>query len=268
MVNFFTFEAFHGKQNIGSTNIRVHQLIKYWPEASLYRYGDNPEVLIFQKVYLADDYRLPEHFKGIKILDICDPDWSEGVAIVETAHIMDAVTVPTEALADFIRQFHDNVHVVPDRFDISKLPPPKKHTKKAKTVVWFGYSHNSSTLKPAIDRLEKLDLNLIIIADDDPFPSRWGKRDAEDFYKYVKYNEDTIYEELQKADFAVLPYGHRPKDAFKSNNKDVKAKLAGLPVAKTADEVEYYMDPVNRQLWFDKEYDIIEDIKNKRLEGD
>ena len=56
-VAFQTFESFHGKKNIGSTNIRVHQLIKHWEEAELYKYGQNPDVMIFQKVYWLPDYR-------------------------------------------------------------------------------------------------------------------------------------------------------------------------------------------------------------------
>ena len=80
-VSFFTFEAFHAKSNVGSTKIRVHNLIKYWEEAELYKYGEKPDVMIFQKVYVNKDYKLPVTFPAVKILDICDPDWFEGVPI-------------------------------------------------------------------------------------------------------------------------------------------------------------------------------------------
>ena len=43
-----------------------------------------------------------------------------------------------------------------------------------------------------------------------------------------------------------LPKGFRPKDKFKSNNRTIKAYLAGLPVAKSIDELEKYMDSNNR----------------------
>lgn len=258
MVRFFTYSRFHGKsEQVGSTFIRVNQLIKYWDEADLYKYGENPDTLIFQKVFVQPDYQFPVHFQGKKILDICDPMWLEGYDVVETANAMDAITCPTEPLAEFMRQFHDNVHVIPDRYDMSILPQPKTHKGKAKTVVWFGYSHNVTILKPALPLIEELGLKLIIISNDDPIYNRFSKRKKEDWYTFIKYNEDTIYQDLQKADFAILPDGFRPVDIFKSNNRTIRANLAGLPVAKDSDEVKHYMDAVNRRKWFDDNYDII-----------
>lgn len=264
-VRFFTYSQFHNKTPVvGSDFIRVKQLIKYWPEADLYKYGENPEALIFTKVFASADYQFQKHFEGIKILDICDPMWFEGANIVETVHAMDAVTCSTENLAEFIRQFHTNVHFVPDRFDLAALPKPKEHKGKAKTVVWFGYSHNADLLKPAIKLIEELGLNLLIIANDDPIANRWGIRDRQEYYTYKKYNEETFYQDIQQADFAVLPEGFRPEDPFKSNNKTTKAQLAGLPVAKTPEEVELYMDSKERKDWFDKNYATIQEAYDCR----
>ena len=256
---------FHGKQEpVGSTFIRMIQMEKYWPEFQSYKYGEFPDALIFQKVYTSQDYKFPEHFENIKILDITDPDWLEGVNIVETCHAMDAITCPTEALADYIRQFHSNVVVVPDRFDLEVLPKPRQHIGKAKTVVWFGYSHNAEGLRPAISLIEELGLNLLIISNDDPIANRWGVR-AKDYYQYKKYSEETIYQDLQEADFAILPDGLRPIDPFKSNNKTIKANLAGLPVAKTPEEVKLYVSAEERRKWFNENYDTIKEQYDVRL---
>lgn len=258
MIRFFPYGKFHGKfEMVGSDYIRCQQLIKYWPDADLYKYGEFPDCLIFNKVFISEDFKFPAHFENKKILDICDPMWLEGHNIVETAHAMDAVTCPTESLADYIRQFHSNVVVVPDRFDIEIIPTPKTHSGKAKTVVWFGYSHNADLLKPAIGIIEEKGLNLLIISNDDPIANRWGIRDKKEWYTYKRYDEATIYQDLQQADFAILPDGNRPQDMFKSNNKTIKAQLAGIPVAKTPEEVELYMDGEARQAWFDTNYAII-----------
>lgn len=252
VVRAFTYSQYHGKSEpVGSDYIRIRQMLKYWPEAALYRYGENPDVLIFEKVYCYEDYKFPVHFEKKKILDICDPDWLEGVNIVETCHAVDAVTCPTEPLATFLRQFTKKVVVIPDRFDLSVIPEPKKHTQRAKTAVWFGYSHNADCLRPAIPMIEQLGLDLLIISNDDPIVNRWGIRGREEYYRFKKYNEDTIYHDLQRADFAILPDGLRPNDVFKSNNKTIKANLAGLPVAKTPEDVEAFMEPENRQKWID-----------------
>jgi hypothetical protein len=269
VVQYLDFGKYHGKgDKQGSTLIRMNQMMPYWEGFGPYKYGAHPEALIFQKVYCTEDYKFPIHYPGVRILDICDPDWLEGVSIVETAQGVDAVVTPTESMAEFIRQFHSNVKVIPDRFDLDPIPKPKEHTEQAKTVVWFGYAHNSILMKPAMATLDRLNLNLVIISNDDPFLHQWSNRDYKEFYKFVKYDESTIYQELQKADFALLPEGNRPVDVFKSNNKAIKANLAGLPVARKLEEVELYMDAQAREQWLvdnyatiQAEYDICKSVK-------
>ena len=251
MVGFLTFEQLHGRRGTGSTNIRVHQLIKYWEEAELYRFGSKPNVLVFQKVYWTPDYYLTESYKGgLKILDICDPDWLDNAYVKRTVDAMDAVVVPTEALQHFIQQMTDKpVRVIPDRFDIDLIPERKKHKGKCKRAIWFGYAHNAELLKSAVPALENLGIALTIISDDDPMVWRYAK-DSEKFrasYKYNKYDEETIYTRLQQCDIAILPEGNRPKDIFKSNNKTTKAQLAGLPVAKNIDDLELYLSDIERE---------------------
>lgn len=255
-IRFFTFAQFHNRPLTGSSFIRATQLINNWPEADLYKYGENPDVLVFQKVYAGLDYKFPSHFEGIKILDICDPDWMRGrVYIKETIDAVDAVTCPTETLRMFLAQLTDKpVVVIKDRFDISAIPPPVQHKDRAKTVVWFGYRHNADLLRPAMPLIDELGLKLIIISDDDPILYQFSNRERKDFYTFIKYNEDTFYQDIQNASFAILPVGNRPQDVFKSENKTIKANLAGLPVAKDADDVRTYMEAANRQLFIDNDY--------------
>ena len=54
-------------------------------------------MLIFQR-FCTPDYKFPEHFEGIKILDICDPDWVDGASIVETCNFMDNCPCSSEEL--------------------------------------------------------------------------------------------------------------------------------------------------------------------------
>lgn len=270
-IRFFTFSQFHNKVPVtGSTHIRVHQLLKYWPEAKLYTYGENPDVLIFQKVYVAQDYQFPVHFENIKILDLCDPDWLNGVTgIKETIDAVDAVTCSSLGLVEFVKQMTDKpvIHIA-DRFDLSPLPRPKRHTATATTVVWFGYRHNAETLRYAMPLINELGLKLVVISDDDPMAWQWIPGQAgDDFrhtnYKFLKHHEETLYTDLQRGDFCILPYGTRPIDPFKSNNKTIRAILAGLPVAHDADQVKSFMNPGVRRDYMEmhysktiKEYDV------------
>src|SRR3990167_8476190 len=99
-VAFFDFSKYHGKfPDAGSTNIRVNQVIKYWPEAHKYLHGEHADVIIFQKVYCTPDFKFPAHYPEIKILDICDPDYLDGVnSIKESVDAADAVTCSSEQL--------------------------------------------------------------------------------------------------------------------------------------------------------------------------
>lgn len=260
-VRFLTYSMFHNKNPVvGSTFIRVNQLLKYMPEAALYKYGENPDVLVFQKVYAAYDYQFPKHFEGIKILDICDPDWLEGLDVAQTARAMSAITVPTEALAQFMRQLTPApVFVVPDRWDVQAIKTTRKHSKKAKTVVWFGYRHNANTLRPALRTINELKLNLLIISNDDPMLYHYDERPRDDYYIYKKFDQETIDGYLRTADFAILPADFRPQGRFKSNNKTTKAILNGLPVATNGDELRAFMQPEARNEYLDKNYATIKE---------
>lgn len=249
-VKIFTFEKYHAKKNVGSTKLRVHNLIKNWPEASLYNYGERADVLIFQKVYVQPDYDFPITYPFIKILDVCDPDWLEDMPIKQTVDAVDAVTVPTKALADFIKQMTDKpVRVIKDRFDLTEFPSKvKTHQGKAKKLVWFGYSHNARKLKGAMNAIIDLDLSITIISNKDPSLLGWAEsiKMKKENYEFINYDPDTVYYDLSNFDIAVLPEGGEPVDRFKSENKDIIANLCGLPVAKTRDELEKFIDPQER----------------------
>lgn len=272
LVRFFTFAQWHNKKQVGSTDIRAKNLIKYWDNAELYLYGEKPDVMVFQKVYTAPDYDLPKTLKAIKILDICDPDWLDSAPIKETVDAMTAVVVPTKSLKDFIEQLTDKpVRIIKDRFDLAEFPSkPKTHKGRAKKVVWFGYSHNAELLKSAIKSIIDLGLELTVVSNSDPNVLSWAEslNLAKDKYKYIAYDKETINAELAKYDIAILPAGLRPRDRFKSENKEIIANLCGLPVVKNRDDLEALIDPKVRQVKAEeaynkavKEYDVNLSIK-------
>lgn len=243
MIRFFTFAQYHHKPNTGSTKIRVNNIVKYWDRAELYKYGEKPSVMIFQKVYMQADYKLHAHLECKKILDICDPDWLDHQAIKETIDNVDAVTCPTKPLADFMRQLTDKpIVVIPDRHDVELFHTPKKHYGEAKKLVWFGYKQNAELLKSAIPYLIRNKFELTVISNELPNLGDYEFR----FVKHPNTDEEFI-EEMQKNDICLLPQGGRPEDMFKSNNKTTKAWLCGLPVAQTAEDVDNLRDPEARQ---------------------
>ena len=270
-IRYLDFSLYHNKRPpTGSTYLRMIQLEKYWQDFKRYKYGENPDCLIFQKVYCSADYKFPAQFENTTILDICDPDWLNGNAVKETYDAVDGIVTSTERMAEFMRQLGDKpVKVIPDRFDLELLPNPKKHTGKAKSAVWFGYVHNAEALKFGMDTLNRNGIKLTVISNDDPGAWKWTDESYKTQYTYKKYREETIYEELQKHDFAFIPKNVRPEDEFKSNNRTIKAQLAGLPVVYDKDTLEKFMVGSERQKWLDTEYDIIKanyDVRKSVIE--
>jgi len=251
VIKYFTFEQYHNRTAVGSTKLRAHNLIKNWPEANLYNYGEKADVMIFQKVYCTYDYKYPAHFKGISILDTCDLDWyaTPDIYIKETLDAMDAVTASTEGLKDLLQQMTDTpVFHIKDRFDLTEFPKPKVPKGRLKSVAWFGYQQNAELLKFAIISLEKRGIKLTVISNEDPTAYKWANepREYEPKYTYVKFRQETLYEELQKHDAVILPKGYRPQDVYKSENKTIIANLCGLPVVTNADELDAIMDAKDR----------------------
>lgn len=237
-VRALTYGRYHGKKEVGSTRLRVHQLYKYWPEYSEYQYGENPDVLVLQKVYIQPDWHFIEHFQGLKILDICDPDWFEYQNVKQTLDAVDGVVCPTQAMADFLSQLSNKpIKIIPDRHDISAVPPLPKHKGGITQAVWFGYQQNSETLKYVVPILEDRGIALTVISNHDPYVNRWAK--TKDFkYSYQRFDEETILSDLQSFDICLLPQGVAPKDRFKSNNKTTLAWLAGVPVVTDIESLD------------------------------
>lgn len=245
-IGFVLFEKFHQRRNIGSSRIRGHWLLKYMPEAELFVQGKEYSVHYYQKVYWKE---MAREFKGVKILDICDPDWLDGLEIVSFLKEMDAITCPTEKMKEVLERMTDKpVFVIPDRVDFEALPPPKKHSGRAKKVVWFGYSHNMDVLNPCLLKLKKMNLTLKVISDG-------SYMTGECAVENVKWDALTVDKEIQDADFALLPDKLEGRWIYKSPNKMWHCWSLGLPVAKTAADVERFMDGDERVKEAEEKYE-------------
>lgn len=241
-IGFLLFEQFHNRIEIGGSRLRGHWYIRNWKEAELFQQGAKYEVIIFQKVYMLEYVKV---FKGIKILDICDPDWLDTCPIKEVIDNCDAITVSSEGLKEAIEQFTDKpVVFIPDRQDLSFHNKQKVHTKeKAKNVIWFGYSHNAKVLDLTIATLRKLNLELTVLSDCRP-PYTKADKNIKYEYENPEWNFNDV---ILEHDFVLLPEDTRPRGKFKSTNKTLTAWTLGLPVAKTKEDVIRFLDPEERK---------------------
>ena len=240
-VGILTFEQMSGKKNLGSCRIRGHWLVRYWNEAEIFQQGAKYDVVIFQKALWLD---YVQEYKGIKILDLCDPVWLELLPTVDIIKNCDVVTTSTETLRDEVKKFTDKpVICIPDRQDLEFHNIQKVHTGRAKKVVWFGYSHNSKVIDKALSLLKRHNLELTVISDCRP---SYAKAD-----RNVKYDWDNpsfdFNAEVLKNDIVIMPVDDSPRSIFKSLNKTYTAWALGMPVATVPEELVRFLDPEERK---------------------
>jgi hypothetical protein len=248
-IGFLGFDQWQGKFDIGSSTIRCDWVIRHWMEAERYKMGQKYDVVIYQKAYWVDHMKA---FKGIKILDLCDPDWLDfGSSIVECLQEVDAVTTSSQAIAEYIVKLTDKpVWFIPDRVDMNMHKSQKQHTARAKAVAWFGYAHNLQVLDQCIKPIIDLGLELIVISNN-PYhpPSAFASK--LDLTNYT-WSADTVNDDILKADIVINPKLSGLRFRYKSSNKTIKSWALGLPVALNDEDLKRFIDPDNRKLEVEK----------------
>lgn len=244
-IGFITMEKVENRPpgSVGSARIRGQWLWDHWNEAEEYRVGHPYDVMIFQKAYWRE---MMINFKGIKIFDLCDPDWLEPRPVVESMEYCDAMVTSTEALAKYLRKFifDKPVICIPDRINLDEHNPRGEHTGTAKKVVWFGYSHNIHYIQKTFEFLIENDLELVIISNV-PYrpPTGYDRLKITN----INYNYDHVHENIKACDFALLPETDEDlRGKFKSNNKTLTAWALGMPVAKDPDDLTRFLNPDER----------------------
>lgn len=152
----------------------------------------------------------------------------------------DAVTVPTRALADYLRQIVSKpVYVIPDRLDFSFYPNRKeRHFGDLRTVVWYGYADNQPVLDVVVDPLHEAGIQLVVVSD-----RNYINADVN-----IKYNGDTIADDLMQYDAVLnVQSAENIKFAFKSNNKTIGAWALGLPVIVEFEDMARFKTAEARQ---------------------
>ena len=245
-VGVLTIEQHLGKQPgwAGSSRIRAEWLTKGWDNAETFKQGQKYDVVIYQKAYWIEHAK---QYDGIKILDLCDPDWLHWqYRIVEMIGNVDAITTSTEALANEIRKFTNKpVLCVPDRLDLEFYKERKFHEGEAKWVVWYGYSSNYELLKPVLHFLKKFNLNLIVISDKGfSLPVSIG--DSIEL-RNLPWNIDTVNQDILEGDIVVNPMDTSRKWKYKSNNKTIAAWALGMPVAHDIEDLKRLINPDERK---------------------
>lgn len=239
-VGILTFEQWHNRKEVGSSRLRGHWYIKNWEDAEIFKNGAQYDTVIFQKAYWLEYVKA---FKGIKILDICDPDWLDSMPIKEIIDNCDAVTVSSPGLQVAIGQFTDKpVVYIPDRQDLSFHTKKKVHKGTAKKVIWFGYSQNAKLLDTCLLTLKKLGLELTVLSDCRP-PYNGATMNVKYDWENPEWSFDDV---ILEHDIVLLPPDIRPRGKYKSNNKTLTSWCLGMPVANTKEDLIRFLKEEER----------------------
>lgn len=257
-VGFLTFDRDKGG-SAGSSRIRALNLIKYDKNFELLKAGVKYDAVVFQKYYWVE---YAELYQGVKILDVCDPDWLVGESTLpfrRMVEAVDAIVCNTEATADYLRLLTDKpVMVIKDRHDVSLMKCKKVHKGEAKSAIWFGYSHNASVLKPYIPKLLSHGIKLTIMAE--KFVTVCDTVTNEPFKEYERFKQwpetiGQVNKEMLKHNFALLPKRRKIYDQYKSDNKTTHALMVGLPVAEWGDDIDLLISESERIKQVKNRYD-------------
>lgn len=231
------------ENSVGSSRIRGRWLWQNWEDAEEYMVGRHYDVLIFQKAYWRE---MLLSFDGIKIFDLCDPDWLDPRPVVESIKLCDAAVVSTPALRDYLLKFIKDKPIIciPDRVELKEHSPRGQFVGIAKKIIWYGYSQNSHYIEKTFPFLIDKGLELTV-ASNAPLNLPLGFEKLK--VTNVAYNYDSIHEEIKRHDLVLLPTtGDDLRGKFKSNNKTLTAWALGMPVISEPDDLDRLMDAESR----------------------
>jgi hypothetical protein len=266
-VGFLTFEQIRSEVGLGSSRIRARWLINHWQEAELFTIGKKYDAIIFQKAYWTDYAR---SFPGIKILDLCDPDFLDWRSqCIPMANMCHAVVTPTASLADAISRYtRTPITVIPDRIDFRLLGDIKKTHEgggPARTAVWYGYSENFASLDASIEDVISLNIQRLIVIASPRKPYQLSSR-LERYLTLIncEWDEELAPRILALADVVI---NYRLSDGrwvYKSNNKSIFAWALGVPVAHSAEELMRLIPEEARVKESQEKYQLVKSLYDVR----
>jgi len=113
----------------------------------------------------AKDVYHPDRIKGAEDKARSEGKLQPGQSFLQTRKFLgeffrtcDAVTVPTEPLADVLRRFNNHVYVLPNYFDDTILPayPTPLRVGETFRILWTGSNTHRNDLVPAMSALRRV----------------------------------------------------------------------------------------------------------------
>ncbi|MFA6197432.1 MAG: hypothetical protein WC656_12430 [Sulfurimonas sp.] len=178
-------------------------------------------------------------------------------------------------LADYALQFNHNTYIIPTTTDTSKFIPLTQINKLTTTVGWTGTSGNYENFTPELlETLKKIistytDVNILFICDKEP-PKSFDFK-----YDFIKWNDTTEIEDLQKIDIGLMPLKDSPWTRGKCGFKLIQYGSVGIASIGSNVGVnnEIILDGIsgflinNEEEWLHKIKLLIEDLQLRNAMG-
>ena len=135
------------------------------------------------------------------VVDFCD-DHFDWVHYKEALRLADAVTCPTEAMAQIIKEHGRDAMVIADPYE---YPEAKPHYNGV-NLLWYGHAVNKKSLERIMPDLEGYPLRVV---------SNFGGA--------IPWSHETMLEEFARADIVIIP----KTEEYKSPNRAIEAIRQG-----------------------------------------
>ena len=135
------------------------------------------------------------------VVDFCD-DHFDWVHYKEALRLADAVTCPTEAMAQIIKEHGRDAMVIADPYEYPKAKPHYNGVN----LLWYGHAVNRHSLERIMPDLEGYPLRVV---------SNFGGA--------IPWSHETMLEEFARADIVIIP----KTEEYKSPNRAIEAIRQG-----------------------------------------
>lgn len=230
-VCFITF----GPILFASSRLRCYWPAQYMDDAVIVGIGDplpDADVYIWQKN--AHIQQMKERKDARHWWDVCDPlHWFSPHECKSIIDHVDGIVASNDALgADLERWTGREVHVIPDRLELSHYPLQRQHDDSDPLrFIWYGLGVNRASLMGSWANLARLAANgykvELTVFDDRPEIEFMPGPEVPIYHKRWRLEEENKV--LAMHDIALTPPYPGAWGKVKSNNKKLAAWASGLP---------------------------------------
>lgn len=191
------------------------------------------DAIWLQREMISSFYTLERFTTRPRVLDVDDSIHllRDGACARRLAMAADRVIAGNDFLADWYRQFHADVVILPTGVDADRYKPAARTSGETLTIGWIGTSANFPYLEALVPALARIlashaDAHVRIISDRAP---DFGRIPG-DRWSFQGWSEASEIEDIQSMDIGIMPLADSLWARGKCSFKMLQYMACGLPV--------------------------------------